>query len=225
MLGHRGCRLAISFPEIYQMQARAVAEAVCERMDHKEFPVPEIMIPLVMMKSELIFIKELVEREIKAVQEERKKNFKYLIGAMIELPRSALIADELADHADFFSFGTNDLTQTTLGISRDDCGKFLPVYVSENLMSEDPFATVDQKGVGFLIQRAIELGRGKKSDLKIGICGEHGAEQNSIYFFNRLGLDYVSCSAYRVPVARLISARSSIKCTNKNPQGSGSDNP
>ncbi len=208
MLGHRGCRLAISFPEIYQMQVRAIAEAVCEKMDQGEFPVPEIMIPLVMMESELKFIKELIQTEIKTVQEERQKTFKYLIGAMIELPRAALIADELAVHADFFSFGTNDLTQTTLGISRDDCGKFLPAYVGENLMSEDPFSSIDKKGVGFLIQRAVELIRGKKPDLKLGICGEHGAEEKSICFFNQLGLNYVSCSAYRVPVARLISARS-----------------
>ena len=211
MLGHRGCRLAVSFPEIYQMQVRAIAEAVCERMDQGESPIPEIMIPLVMMESELKFIKELVKQEIKAVQEERNKNFKYLIGTMIELPRAALVADELATHADFFSFGTNDLTQTTLGISRDDCGKFLPSYVSENLMLEDPFASVDQKGVGFLIQRAVELGRKKKPKLKLGICGEHGADQKSIYFFNQLGLNYVSCSAYRVPVARLIVARSAIE--------------
>ena len=215
MLGHRGCRLAVSFPEIYQMQVRAIAEAVCERMDQGENPVPEIMIPLVMMESELKFIKELVEQEIKAVQEEKKKDFKYLIGTMIELPRAALVADELAAHADFFSFGTNDLTQTTMGISRDDCGKFLPSYMGENLISEDPFSSVDQKGVGFLIQRAVELGRAKKPELKLGICGEHGAEQKSIYFFNQLGLNYVSCSAYRVPVARLIAARSAIKKKDK----------
>ena len=211
MLGHRGCRLAVSFPEIYQMQVRAIAEAVCERMDQGENPVPEIMIPLVMMESELKFIKELVVQEIKAVQEERQKDFKYLIGTMIELPRAALVADELAVHADFFSFGTNDLTQTTLGISRDDCGKFLPFYMAENLISEDPFSSVDQKGVGFLIQRAVELGRRKKPELKLGICGEHGAERKSIHFFNKLGLNYVSCSAYRVPVARLIAARSAVK--------------
>lgn len=211
MLGHRGCRLAVSFPEIYQMQVRAIAEAVCERMDQGESPVPEIMIPLVMMESELKFIKELIEQEIKSVQEKRNKNFKYLIGTMIELPRAALIADELASHADFFSFGTNDLTQTTLGISRDDCGKFLPSYMGENLMSEDPFSSVDQRGVGFLVQRAVELGRAKKPKLKLGICGEHGAEQKSIYFFNQLGLNYVSCSAYRVPVARLIAARSAVE--------------
>ena len=216
MLGHRGCRLAISFPEIYQMQVRAIAEAVCERMDQGESPVPEIMIPLVMLESELKFIKELVEREIKAVQKEKQKTFKYLIGTMIELPRAALIADELATHVDFFSFGTNDLTQTTLGISRDDCGKFLPSYVSENLISEDPFASVDQKGVGFLIKRAVKLGREKKPNMKIGICGEHGGEEKSIYFFNELGLNYISCSTYRVPVARLIAARSSIEHKEKN---------
>ena len=211
MLGHRGCRLAVSFPEIYQMQVRAIAEAVCERMEQGESPVPEIMIPLVMMESELKFIKELVELEIKRVQEKKNKKFKYLIGTMIELPRAALVADELAVHADFFSFGTNDLTQTTFGISRDDCGKFLPSYMSEDLMSEDPFASVDQKGVGFLIRRAVDLGREQKPNLKLGICGEHGAEQKSIYFFNHLGLNYVSCSAYRVPVARLIAARSAIE--------------
>ena len=211
MLGHRGCRLAVSFPEIYQMQTRAIAEAVCEKMEQGESLVPEIMIPLVMMESELSFIKDLVEAEIKKVQEEKKKEFKYLIGTMIELPRAALVADELAVHADFFSFGTNDLTQTTLGISRDDCGKFLPVYMSEELMQKDPFASVDKKGVGFLIQRAVQLGRGKKPGLKLGICGEHGAEKESIYFFNQLGLDYVSCSAYRVPVARLIAARAAIE--------------
>ena len=215
MLGHRGCRLAISFPDIYRMQVRAIAEAVCERMLKNESVVPEIMIPLVMMESELKFIKQLVEEEIKLVQEEKGQKFEYLVGTMIELPRAALVADELAQHADFFSFGTNDLTQTTLGISRDDCGKFLPSYVMEELISEDPFSAVDQKGVGFLIKRAVELGRSKKPKIKLGICGEHGAEQKSIYFFNKLGLDYVSCSAYRVPVARLIVARAAVEKNSK----------
>ena len=220
MLGHRGCRLAVSFPEIYQMQARAVALAVCERMDQGENPLPEIMIPLVMMESELKFIKKIVEEEIKTVQQEKQKNFKYLIGTMIELPRSALTADELAKHVDFFSFGTNDLTQTTLGISRDDCGKFLPAYVNEDLLSEDPFASVDKKGVGFLIEKAVELGRKEKPGLKLGVCGEHGADQKSIYFFNELGLNYVSCSAYRVPTARLIVARAGL--TNSKQKASSS---
>ncbi len=211
MLGHRGCRLAISYPEIYQMQVRAIAEAVYERMKEGETPIPEIMIPLVMMESELKFLVKLVKKEIQSVQSEKDQKFQYMIGTMIELPRAALVADELAIHVDFFSFGTNDLTQTTLGISRDDCGKFLPSYMSEELLSEDPFARVDRKGVGFLIQRAVELGRSQKKQIKLGICGEHGADLESIYFFDKLGLDYVSCSAYRVPVARLVTARSAIE--------------
>lgn len=210
MLGHRGCRLAISFPEIYCMQVRAIAEAICERINAGESPIPEIMIPLVMMEPEIKYIKNLIQQEIKQVQKEQKTEFKYLIGTMIELPRAALIADTLAKHVDFFSFGTNDLTQTTFGISRDDCGKFLPSYVNANLLTEDPFVSVDQKGVGFLIEKAITLGRKQKPNLKMGICGEHGGDQKSIYYFNKLGLNYVSCSAYRVPVARLIVAQATI---------------
>ena len=210
MLGHRGCRLAISYPEIYQMQVRAIAEAVCERKKKGEEHIPEIMVPLVIMESELKFLKKLVDEEIQKVQKEQNIQISYLLGTMIELPRAALIADKLARHVDFFSFGTNDLTQTTLGISRDDCGKFLPSYMNENILSEDPFTSIDQEGVGFLIKKAIELGRKIKPRIKLGICGEHGADQKSIYFFNQLGLDYVSCSAYRVPVARLISACSTI---------------
>ena len=215
MLGHRGCRLAISFPEIYQMQARAIALAVFESMDRGISPHLEIMIPLVIMDKELKFIKDLVEQEIKKVQSEHPKTFKYSLGAMIELPRSALTADELALYADFFSFGTNDLTQTTLGLSRDDCGKFLPSYVHEDILTQDPFATLDQKGVGFLIQKAVVLAKKVKPNIKMGVCGEHGADEQSIYFFDRLGLDYVSCSAYRVPVARLISAQSAIKLSHR----------
>ncbi len=211
MLGHRGARLAVSYPEIYQMQVRAIAEAVCERMNQGEKIVPEIMLPLVMLVEELKFLRELVIKEMQIVQKENNCSFNYLVGAMIELPRAALIADELSDYADFFSFGTNDLTQMTFGISRDDCGKFLSSYMNENILTEDPFTCVDQKGVGFLIARACELARGKKPHLKLGVCGEHGAEQKSIYFFNQLGLDYISCSAYRVPVARLIAARAGIE--------------
>ena len=210
MLGHRGCRLAVSFPEIYQMQACAIAKAVCESMDKKLCPKIEIMIPLVIMDKELKFIKTLVQKEIQRVQKEYQKTFSYSLGAMIELPRSALTADDLANHVDFFSFGTNDLTQTTLGISRDDCGKFLPSYVNEDILTADPFSTLDQKGVGVLIKKATKLARNTKPNIKMGVCGEHGADEQSIYFFDRLGLDYVSCSAYRVPVARLISARSAI---------------
>ena len=212
MLGHRGCRLAVSFPQIYQMQAKAIALAVCESMDQGLSPKLEIMIPLVIMDKELKFIRNLVEEEIKKVQSELKKTFSYSLGAMIELPKSALTADELAQFADFFSFGTNDLTQTTLGLSRDDCGRFLPAYVNEEILTEDPFATVDQKGVGVLIQKAVELARKAKPGIKMGVCGEHGADEKSIQFFDRLQLDYVSCSAYRVPVARLISARSALQC-------------
>ena len=217
MLGHRGCRLALSFPDIYRMQVRAIASAVCDSISQGQEPAPEIMIPLVMMKEELAFIKQLIDTEMHKVQTERNIKFSYLVGTMIELPRAALIADELAPFVDFFSFGTNDLTQTTLGISRDDCGKFLPAYINENLLVEDPFAVIDEKGVGFLIQKAMELGHSKKPSLKMGVCGEHGAEQKSIYFFHKKGLNYVSCSAYRVPVARLIAARASIE-TKKNEQ-------
>ena len=162
------------------------------------------------MDKELKFIKTLVQKEIQRVQKEYQKTFSYSLGAMIELPRSALTADDLANHVDFFSFGTNDLTQTTLGISRDDCGKFLPSYVNEDILTADPFSTLDQKGVGVLIKKATKLARNTKPNIKMGVCGEHGADEQSIYFFDRLGLDYVSCSAYRVPVARLISARSAI---------------
>ena len=210
MLGHRGARLAISYPEIYRMQVRAIGEAVCERMKYGEHIVPEIMLPLVMVVKELQFLRKLVDQELADVQQENNRSFNYLVGAMIELPRAALTADELTAYADFFSFGTNDLTQMTYGISRDDCGKFLSSYISENILTEDPFTCVDQKGVGFLIQRACQLARSKKPEIKLGVCGEHGAEQKSIYFFSSLGLNYVSCSAYRVPVARLIAARANI---------------
>ena len=215
MLGHRGCRLAVSYPEIYQMQARAIAEAVCERISQGETLVPEIMIPLVMLAEELKFVKALTEKEINLVQKEQGKKFDYLIGTMIELPRAALCADEIALHADFFSFGTNDLTQTAFGISRDDCAKFLPAYKDHKLIEGDPFARVDEKGVGFLMQRAVQLGRAQKPNLKCGVCGEHGAEHKSIYFFHKLGLNYVSCSAYRVPAARLISARAGLEEKNE----------
>ena len=211
MLGHRGCRLAVSYPDIYRMQVRAIAEAVCETKKAGIAIEPEIMIPFVMMESEVRFVKDLVNKEIRKVEKEKNIKIPYKIGAMIELPRAALTADELAPHLDFFSFGTNDLTQTTMGISRDDCGKFLPSYVHEGLMAEDPFAVVDEKGLGFLIKTAVKLGRSKKPDLKIGVCGEHGADPKSIYFFHSQGLDYISCSAYRVPAAELISACAETK--------------
>jgi len=210
MLGHRGCRLAITFPEIYVMQTRAIAEAAATLVKEGMSLVPEIMIPLVAIDAELEKLRALVEREVRAVQKEQGVEFQYLVGTMIELPRAALTADEIARFADFFSFGTNDLTQTTLGLSRDDAARFLGSYVSEGLFKADPFVTIDQVGVGQLVKTAVELGRRGKSNLKIGVCGEHGGDPDSIVFFQSAGLDYVSCSPYRVPIARLAAAQAAI---------------
>lgn len=210
MLGHRGCRLAITYPEIYIMQTRAIAEAASQLVKEGETLVPEIMIPLVGMDSELQKLRELVEKEVLAVQKEQGVKFEFLVGTMIELPRAALTADEVAAHADFFSFGTNDLTQTTLGISRDDAARFLGSYVSEGIFKNDPFVTIDQEGVGKLVKMAVDLGRRAKQNLKLGVCGEHGGDPDSILFFQKAGLDYVSCSPYRVPIARLAAAQAAI---------------
>ena len=211
MLGHRGCRLAITYPEIYIMQARAISEAASDLIKEGQKLVPEIMIPLVGMAKELEILKKLVISEVEAVQKEKAVEFDYLVGTMIELPRAALTADEVAEHADFFSFGTNDLTQTCLGISRDDAGRFLSSYISEGVMPADPFASIDVKGVGGLVDTAVKLGRTNKKNLKIGICGEHGGDPESINFFNKTGLDYVSCSPFRVPIARLAAAQAVLK--------------
>ncbi len=211
MLGHRGCRLAISYPEIYKMQARAIATATSDLVLQGFSLTPEIMIPLVGMDKELEILKKLVRSEVEAVQKEKAVEFDFLVGTMIELPRAALTADEIASHADFFSFGTNDLTQTCLGISRDDSGRFLSTYVSDGILESDPFASIDVKGVGGLVKTAVRLGREQKSELKIGICGEHGGDPKSIEFFESAGLDYVSCSPFRVPIARLAAAQSSLK--------------
>ncbi len=210
MLGHRGCRLAITYPEIYQMQARAIAEAAVQAVKGGDLLVPEIMIPLVGTQGELQRLRTLVEEEVRKVQGETSTQFDYLVGTMIELPRAAIIADEIAKYADFFSFGTNDLTQTTLGISRDDAGLFLGTYVSEGLLTEDPFASIDQKGVGKMVQMGVELGRQVKPGLKLGVCGEHGGDPASIQFFHNVGLNYVSCSPFRVPIARLSAAQAAI---------------
>lgn len=210
MLGHRGCRLAITYPEIYAMQARAIATAAVEAIQEGQTLVPEIMIPLVAAEGELLRLRELVEMEVHKVQKNSGVSFEFLVGTMIELPRAALTADQIAQHADFFSFGTNDLTQTTLGLSRDDAGRFLATYVSEGLLPVDPFQTIDRKGVGELVKMAVNLGRKEKSAIKLGICGEHGGDPNSIEFFQNVGLDYVSCSPYRVPIARLSAARAVI---------------
>jgi pyruvate,orthophosphate dikinase len=210
MLGHRGCRLAITYPEIYVMQTRAVAQAAAQLVKEGMQLVPEIMIPLVGIDREFEQLRELVEKEVQAVQKEMGVSFKYMVGTMIELPRAALTADEIAQTAEFFSFGTNDLTQTTLGLSRDDAARFLGSYVSEGIYKVDPFVSIDQTGVGKLVKMAVDLGRRTKQNLKVGVCGEHGGDPDSIQFFQTAGLDYVSCSPYRVPIARLAAAQAAI---------------
>nr|WP_295743569.1 pyruvate, phosphate dikinase [uncultured Acidocella sp.] len=211
MLGHRGCRLGVTYPEIYEMQARAIFEAAVEVAKTANAPVPEIMIPLVGTKKELDITRAQVENTAKAVFEETGKTIEYSVGTMIELPRAALTADQIAEAADFFSFGTNDLTQTVFGLSRDDAGKFLPFYVEKGILPKDPFVSIDVDGVGGLVKIAAEKGRGKKAGLKLGICGEHGGDPASISFCESVGLDYVSCSPYRVPVARLAAAQAAIE--------------
>ncbi|MGE5085196.1 MAG: pyruvate, phosphate dikinase [Bacillota bacterium] len=211
MLGHRGCRLAITYPEIYQMQVRAIAEAAC--MITKEgikLSAPEIMIPLVATDKELEVLRFQANQEVQKVQAEKGIKYEYHIGTMIELPRAAITADAIAEHADFFSFGTNDLTQTTLGLSRDDSGRFLGSYVSSGILPKDPFMSIDQVGVGGLVKMGVELGRRTKPNLKVGVCGEHGGDPESIEFFHKVGLDYVSCSPFRVPIARLAAARAAL---------------
>jgi pyruvate,orthophosphate dikinase len=213
MLGHRGCRLGVSYPEIYEMQARAIFEAAIEVAKTAAAPVPEIMIPLVGIRRELDITRAQIEKVAKAVFEETGKTIEYSIGTMIELPRAALVADKIAEAADFFSFGTNDLTQTVFGLSRDDAGKFLPAYVEQGILQKDPFVSIDVEGVGSLVRIAAEKGRGQKPGLKLGICGEHGGDPASIAFCESVGLDYVSCSPYRVPVARLAAAQAAIETT------------
>jgi len=211
MLGHRGCRLGITFPEIYEVQVKAIIEAACELKKKKIKVIPEIMIPLVAHENELKIMKELVERVAFEVQADYGVKIQYTIGTMIELPRAAITSDEIAKYADFYSFGTNDLTQTTYGLSRDDAGRFLPYYVNNKIIEEDPFMSLDQNGVGQLMEIAIKKGRIIKKNLKMGICGEHGGDPKSVEFCHRIGLNYVSCSPYRVPVARLAAAQAAIK--------------
>ena len=210
MLGHRGCRLGISYPEITEMQARAIFEAACELRQEGKKPFPEVMIPLVGSREEFSAQKNIVQ----TVDEETMKVYgvkvRFLIGTMIELPRACLVADEIAQEAEFFSFGTNDLTQTCLGLSRDDAGKFLPTYVLDGLLPEDPFVTVDQEGVGALMKIAVGKGRRARKNLEIGICGEHGGDPKSIHFCHQIGLNYVSCSPYRIAVAKLAAAQASL---------------
>ena len=208
MLGHRGCRLGITYPEIYEMQARAIFEAACAL--EGEAPVPEIMVPLVATKRELEILKALIDRTSQAVFSDTGRSVDYLVGTMIELPRAALMAGEIAAEAEFFSFGTNDLTQTTLGVSRDDAGRFLGEYVEKGIFARDPFVSLDIEGVGQLIEIAVERGRAARPEIKLGICGEHGGDPASIAFCEKVGLDYVSASPYRVPIARLAAAQTSL---------------
>ena len=214
MLGHRGCRLGITYPEIYEMQARAIIEAALTVADETgEAVVPEIMIPLVMTTREFELMKAVVDKAAEAVFAASGKRLDYLVGTMIELPRAALMAGEIAEQAEFFSFGTNDLTQTTLGISRDDAGKFLSAYVDKGVLPKDPFVSIDVDGVGQLVSMAAERGRAARTELKLGICGEHGGDPASIAFCEKTGLDYVSCSPYRVPIARLAAAQAALRAS------------
>jgi pyruvate,orthophosphate dikinase len=210
MLGHRGCRLGIVFPEITEMQARAIFEAAANMQKKGVKVLPEVMIPLVADVNELKMQGDLVRRIAAEVAERSHQKFPYLVGTMIELPRAALTADRIAEVAEFFSFGTNDLTQTTLGISRDDSGKFLPFYIENRIFKDDPFQVLDREGVGQLVQMGTERGRKTRPDLKVGICGEHGGEPSSVHFCDQVGMNYVSCSPYRVPIARLAAAQAAL---------------
>ncbi|MDB5696521.1 MAG: pyruvate, phosphate dikinase [Sphingomonas bacterium] len=211
MLGHRGCRLGVTYPEIYEMQARAIFEAALDVAERGDAPVPEVMIPLVATRRELELMKAVVDRAARAVFAERGRTVDYLVGTMIELPRAALRAGDIAEQAEFFSFGTNDLTQTTLGVSRDDAGRFLGQYVEQGIYARDPFVSLDIEGVGELVTIAAERGRAKRPAIKLGICGEHGGDPASIAFCEQVGLDYVSASPYRVPIARLAAAQAALK--------------
>ncbi|MBT6870190.1 MAG: pyruvate, phosphate dikinase [Candidatus Marinimicrobia bacterium] len=211
MLGHRGCRLGVMYPEITEMQSRAIFEATAQLVKEGQKPFPEVMIPLVGSAPELEHQKKVVNQLAKEVMQNENVNFKYLVGTMIELPRACVTADEIAEHAQFFSFGTNDLTQTTFGFSRDDVGSFMPQYLDSGIIKNDPFQSIDQEGVGELVKLGVQKGRSTNAKLKIGICGEHGGDPESITFFHKIGLNYVSCSPFRVPVSRLAAAQATIE--------------
>jgi pyruvate,orthophosphate dikinase len=210
MLGHRGCRLGITFPDIYAMQARAIFEAACAVARAGDAPVPELMIPLAVTRRELEILKALIDRTAEAVFAEQGMRITYQVGTMIELPRAALMAGEIAEVAEFFSFGTNDLTQATLGLSRDDAGRFLGAYIEQGIFARDPFVSLDIDGVGQLVDLAATRGRASRPGIKLGICGEHGGDPASIAFCEGVGLDYVSASPYRVPIARLAAAQAAL---------------
>ena len=211
MMGHRGCRLAVTYPEIAEMQTRAVIQAAINVNKKGMNVVPEIMIPLVGDEKELKYVKNIVTRVADEIIANEKVELPYHVGTMIEIPRAALTADQIAKEAEFFSFGTNDLTQMTFGFSRDDAGKFLNDYYEKGIFENDPFAKLDQTGVGQLVKMAAEKGRSTRPNIKLGICGEHGGEPSSVEFCHRIGLTYVSCSPYRVPLARLAAAQAAVK--------------
>jgi len=211
MLGHRGCRLGNTYPEITEMQARAIIEAALNLKAKGIEAKPEIMVPLIGTADEFILQENIIRETANKVFEERNDTIAYLVGTMIEIPRAALMADKIAQHAEFFSFGTNDLTQMAFGYSRDDAGKFLPIYIEKGILKVDPFEVLDQEGVGQLVEMGTERGRSTKPDLKVGICGEHGGEPSSVEFCYKIGMNYVSCSPFRVPIARLASAQAAIK--------------
>jgi pyruvate,orthophosphate dikinase len=211
MLGFRGCRIAIAYPEIAEMQARAIFEAAVEAGSRTGKPVvPEIMVPLIATKAELDIVKARIDAMADAVAKETGKKLNYQVGTMIELPRAALLADEIAQSAEFFSFGTNDLTQTTFGISRDDAASFLGIYIARGILPTDPFVSIDRDGVGALVRIGVERGRKVRKALKVGICGEHGGDPASVAFCHEVNLDYVSCSPFRVPIARLAAAQAAL---------------
>jgi pyruvate,orthophosphate dikinase len=211
MLGHRGCRLSITFPILCEMQTQAIIEAACKMTKKGVKVLPEIMIPLIGTKAELDYLEKIVRRVADAIIAKQGCDVKYLVGTMIEIPRAALTADRVAESAEFFSFGTNDLTQMTFGYSRDDIGTFLPDYLEKKMLDVDPFAQIDESGVGQLVEMAVQKGRQTRPSLKCGICGEHGGEPSSVKFCVRAGLNYVSCSPYRVPIARLDAAQAAIE--------------
>jgi pyruvate,orthophosphate dikinase len=210
MLGHRGCRLGITYPEITEMQAEAIFEAACDAVNEGIQVIPEVMVPLVAYAEEFKRQSDLVRETAERVFAHRKIRVDYLVGTMIELPRAVLTANEIAETAQFFSFGTNDLTQTALGLSRDDAGRFLPTYIDSGIVPEDPFQTIDREGVGALVEMGVERGRSTSPALKIGMCGEHGGDPKTIRFCHEVGMNYVSCSPFRVPIARLAAAQAAL---------------
>ena len=215
MLGHRGCRLGNTYPEITEMQTRAIIEASMNLKEKGIESKPEIMVPLVGNINEFIEQEKIIRKTAETVFAEREDSIDYLVGTMMEIPRATLVADKIAERADFFSFGTNDLTQMAYGFSRDDAGKFLPIYIDKGILTSDPFEVLDQKGVGQLVEIGTERGRSTKPKLKVGICGEHGGEPSSVEFCYKTDLDYVSCSPFRVPIARLAAAQAQIKASKK----------